>query len=92
VLPGQEHRVARLAAVGGHRHGGAVAVGGDQPCDRFGADQRLVGQGHDDRADIGTGLVSWAGSGVGLVSWAGVGGGTGSGVGLVSWAGVGGGR
>jgi hypothetical protein len=56
VLPGQEHGVARLAVVGGHRHAGAVAVGSDQPGDRFRADQRLVGQGHDDRADIGAGV------------------------------------
>jgi aldose 1-epimerase len=52
VFPGQEHGVARLAVVGGHRHAGAVAVGGDQPRDRFRADQRLVGQGHDDRTDV----------------------------------------
>jgi len=58
MFPGQEHRVARLAAVGGHRHGRAVVVGGDQPGNRFRADQRLVGQGHNDRADIGTGLIS----------------------------------
>jgi hypothetical protein len=56
VLPGQEHGIARLAVVGGHRDAGAVAVGGDQPCDRLRADQRLVGQGHDDRADIGVGV------------------------------------
>ena len=56
VLPGQEHGVARLAVVGGHRHAGAVAVGGDQPRDRLRADQRLVGQGHDDRADLGAGV------------------------------------
>jgi len=53
ALAGQEHGVARLAVVGGHRHAGAVAVRGDQPCDRFRADQRLVGQGHDDRSDVG---------------------------------------
>ena len=54
VLPGQEHRVARLAVIGGHRHAGAVAVGGDQAGDRLGSDQRLVGQGHHYRADAGT--------------------------------------
>ena len=75
VLPGQEHRVARLAAVGGHRHGGAVAVGGDQPCDRFGADQRLVGQGHDDRADVTAGTGS--GTDACIRAGAGLGGGSG---------------
>jgi hypothetical protein len=38
--------------VGGDRHGGAAAVGGDQPGDGLATDQRLVGQGHDDRADV----------------------------------------
>jgi hypothetical protein len=47
VLAGQQHRVARLAAVGGHGHVGAGPVRGDQAADRLGAHQRLVGQRHD---------------------------------------------
>jgi aldose 1-epimerase len=62
VLAGQEHRIARLPVVGSHRHGSAVAIGGDQAGDRLRSDQRLVGQGHDDRADAGAGV----GVGVGV--------------------------
>jgi hypothetical protein len=47
VLAGQQHRVARLATVGGHGHAGAGLVRGDQAADRLGAHQRLVGQRHD---------------------------------------------
>jgi aldose 1-epimerase len=51
VLARQQHGIARLTLVCGHRHAGAVAVGGDQPGDCPGADQRLVGQGHHHGAD-----------------------------------------
>jgi len=40
-----EHGVARLALVGGHRDGRAARVGGDQPADRLRSDERLVRQG-----------------------------------------------
>jgi hypothetical protein len=54
VLPGQQHRVARLPVVGGDRHAGAAAVRGDQAGDRLGSDQRLVGQRDHDRAGVRT--------------------------------------
>ena len=44
VLAGQQYGVARLALVGGDRHGGAGPVRGDQARDRLSAHQRLVGQ------------------------------------------------
>ncbi len=52
VLAGQQHGITRLALVSGDRHRGASPVGGDQPCDRFRAHQRLVGQGDHRGADV----------------------------------------
>jgi len=51
VFARQQHGIARLAFVCGHRNAGAFPVGGDQPGDRPGPDKRLVGQGHDHRAE-----------------------------------------
>jgi hypothetical protein len=44
VLRGDQHRVARLAAVGRDGDGGPGPVRGDQPPHRFRSDERLIGQ------------------------------------------------
>jgi len=43
VPTSQQHGITRLPVIGGDRHAGAVAVGGNQARDRPGAHQRLVG-------------------------------------------------
>jgi len=45
VDPADEHRVTRLAVVGGDRHGRAARVRRDQPAHRRHPDERLVRQG-----------------------------------------------
>jgi hypothetical protein len=49
VQPVDEHRVARLAVVGGDRDGRTARVRGDQPAHRLGTDERLVRQGDHGR-------------------------------------------
>jgi aldose 1-epimerase len=46
VIARQQHGIARLTAVSGHRDRGPVLVGGDQPGDRLCPYQRLIGQRH----------------------------------------------
>ena len=52
VLAGQQDGVARLALVGGDRHGGARPIRGNQARDRFRAYQRLVGQRDHHGVDV----------------------------------------
>ncbi len=51
MLSGDQHRVARLAVVGGDRHAGAGPVRADQPAHRLRSHQRLIHQRNHHRAD-----------------------------------------
>lgn len=53
VLAGHEHGVARFPVVCGHRHAGAAAVRGNQPCHRLRPHQWLVCERHHHRAYVG---------------------------------------
>lgn len=54
VHGGKQHRVARLAAVGGDRDRGSGLMGRDQAAHRLRPDKRLVGQGdHGGGDDVG---------------------------------------
>jgi hypothetical protein len=52
VLPADQHRVTRLAVVGGDRDGSPGAIGGDQPPHRLGPDERLVGERDHRRVQV----------------------------------------
>jgi hypothetical protein len=63
VRGGDEHRVARLAVVGGDRDRSASVVGGDQAPDRLRPDERLISQGNHGRGCVGLRAAGLRGAG-----------------------------